>query len=227
MGLLKAVSLISLLPLFVTGQIVKSLGINSGVSISNQEWVYKSINRSLETNTIIGGYVSLYLEFLTTKHFSIRSEIGFCQKGNAQKVLLTTAENPEPSDEEIFKTRFNYFQFSPIFRLRKEFSHFIPSLLLGMRLDYKLSYTSDFDFTPIENNFEKTIYGISAGVGFEYKMNSLGFLSELQYQHDLSKLMDVEPFENNTGREVTNSAISISLGVKYYFSKKEKENQNK
>jgi hypothetical protein len=191
----------------VSGQVFKSIGIKGGASIANQTWHLKSDDKTLDTDNRNGFYGAATLEFLKSKYLSLITDFGYCAKGSTQKILNTTIDMPEGDGTyKTYDTKFNYF----------------PYALLGLRLDYQLSYKSDFNYEPIENDFYKTIWGANFGAGVEYKIKQLGIFLEGQYQYDFTKLMDSPSSATNSGIEVNNKASVICIGLKYYL--KEIEN---
>ncbi len=204
------------------GQVIKCIGIKGGVSVANQTWHFKSIDETLNKENGQGFYGAVSLEFLKSKYFSLTTDFGYCAKGNTEKVLNTTIDMPEGDGTyETFDTKFNYLTFSPMLRMRYETTHFIPYALLGLRMDYQLSYESDFNYQLIEDEFNKTIWGANFGAGLEYKFKQCGIFIEGQYQYDFSNVLDIPASANNTGIEVKNQAFVICAGLKYYFVKKE------
>ncbi|MBK9049300.1 MAG: PorT family protein [Bacteroidetes bacterium] len=205
----------------VNGQVLKNLGIKGGVSIANQTWNLKSENKTLDADARNGFYGAVSLEFLKSKYLTLTTDFGYCAKGSTQKVANTTNDMPEGNGTyKTYDSKFNYFTLSPMLKARYEVSHFIPYALLGLRMDYQLSYKSDFDYEQIDNDFHKTIWGTNFGVGLEYKTKQLGFLLEGQYQYDFTKVIDTPTSSNNTGLKVNNSAFVICIGLKYYLLKK-------
>jgi len=205
---------------FANGQIINSVGIKTGLSVANQTWYYKSINMTLKKDYKLGLYSAMTVDFLKSKYFNITTDIGYCSKGNTEKVPNTSGFIPQGDGTyTTYNTMFNYFSFSPLLKIKYAIAHFIPYVLLGLRWDYQLSYKSDFNYTQIENDFYKSIYGLTCGTGIEYKIKNIGINSEFQYQYDITKLMDTPASPTNTGLEINNKAFIISIGLKYYFHK--------
>lgn len=193
------------------GQLINSVGIKSGLSIANQTWVYQSINLTENYDYQVGFYGGSTVEFFKAKYFSYVVDMGFCQKGNKQEKEITTLNQPEGTGfYETYHTRFNYLTISPVFKARLEISHWLPFIFLGPRLDYQVSYISDFNLKTFGEDFDKTIWGLSTGGGIEYKRNKIGIITEFQYQYDFEKVL-------NTPVSIKNNAFIISMGIKYYF----------
>ena len=207
---------------FVNGQVVKSIGIKGGVSVASQTWHYKSTDLTLKKDNRIGFYSAITLEFFKSKYLSLTTDFSYCEKGSTEKIQNTTVDMPEGDGTyKTYDTKFGYFTLSPMLKGRYETAHFVPYALLGLRLDYQLSYKSDFNYQQIEKDFHKAIFGANFGIGAEYKIKHLGIFLETQYHYDFTKLMDTPSSANNTGIEINNRAFIISIGLKYYLKKKE------
>ena len=206
----------------VSGQVVQSFGIKNGLSITNQTWFFKSINLTLEKDYRQGFYSVATLDFLQSKYFNITTDIGYYQNGSKEKIANTTVNMPEGDGTyKIYNTKFNYFIFSPQLKLKYQTTHWTPYALLGFRLDYQLSYYSDFNLQAIDSNFHKIIMGLTSGAGLEYKIKNIGMNLEFQYYHDFTKLIDTPSSPNNTGLLITNKIFIVSIGLKYYLHKAE------
>lgn len=195
------------------GQALKSIGFKSGVSVANQTWYYKRADETWKRDNRAGFYAAASVEFLDLKYLSLITDIGYSAKGYTEKV-------PGSTGDKTYDTKFNYFTLSPMLKVRYESTHFIPYALLGLRMDYQLSYNSDFNLKPIEKDFHKAVYGANFGAGVEYKIKQWGIFLEGQYQYDFSKVIDIPVSENNIGIGVKNDALIISAGLKYYLAKK-------
>lgn len=202
----------------VNGQVFQSIGIKTGVTIANQTWNLKSLNRTLDTESRNGFYGALTFDFFKSKYLSMTTDLGYYVKGNIQNIPNTTIEKPEGDGTyKSFDTKFDYFVFSPMLKVRYETTRMIPYALLGFRLDNQLSYRSDFNYDQIENDFKKTIWGTNLGAGLEYKTKQLGILFEGQYLIDFSNIIDSPSSSTNSGIEVKNRAIVLCIGMKYYL----------
>lgn len=207
---------------FVNGQVLKSIGIEGGASIANQTWLLKADAKTLKTDNRVSFYGAATLEFLKLKYLSLTTDFGYCAKGHTEKIPNTTVDMPEGDGTyKTYDTKFNYFTFSPMLKARYEITHFIPYALLGLRLNYQLSYKSDFNYEQIERDFNKTVWGANFGAGVEYKIKQLGIFLEGQYQYDFTKVMDTPSSASNSGIEVKNNAFVICIGLKYCLTKKD------
>src|SRR4030095_11003654 len=162
-----------------SAQVLKNIGIKGGVSVANQNWYFKTTDFTLNTNNRNGLYGAVALEFLKSKYLSLSTDFGYCAKGSTTEVPHTTIDMPEGDGKfNTYDSKFDYLTLSPMLKIRYETKHLVPYALLGLRMDYQLSYKSDFDYQEIENDFNKTIWGANFGAGIEYKIKQMGVFLE-------------------------------------------------
>ena len=80
------------------------------------------------------------------------------------------------------------------------------------------SAPDDSDFTPIENEFKRPVWGGVIGAGLDYRIHNLGFFAEGQYHPDFTKFIDIPVAQNNVGLTVTNTAALVNLGIRYFLT---------
>jgi hypothetical protein len=198
---------LSLLFSQVNSQIIKSIGINGGVSIANQDFYESNLDYRL------GLYTSLSLEFLKSKHFNIVTEIAYAAKGSQQEIILTTIDQPEGIGKKTYDTKFSYLEFSPLMKAHYEKDHVALFVLLGPRMDVQIYQKSDFNFKEPADEYNKFIFGLTAGAGLEVKLKQFGIKVESQYHHDFTDVL----YSDKSGLFIRNRAFIISLGLKYYL----------
>ncbi len=203
-------------------QVIRSVGIKSGISLSKQTWTYKIIDKKLKKDNRIGLNLALNFEWFNNDYFTLITDIGYIQKGCKEEIMMTTVDNPESGPLKTFDTRFDYLYFSPQLKFRKEFARIVPYVFVGPRIDYQLSYKSDFDYSVIENNFEKIILGLNYGLGVEYLIKGIGLNVEFHHFYDFTDIMNTDQTQTNTGGKIKNNALTINLGIKYYLKQKDK-----
>src|SRR5687768_16875618 len=131
----------------VNGQALKSIGVKCGMSVANQTWNYEPFDITLKRDYRNGFCGSVMMEFFESNYLSLVTDIGYCAKGNSDKVLNTTTDMPEGNGTyKKYDTKFNYIAISPMLKARFESIYFVPYVLLGLRMDYQLSYKSGFNY---------------------------------------------------------------------------------
>ena len=201
-------------------QIIKSIGIKSGLTFANQDWTYSPINFPQDKHYKTGLYEALTLEFFNHKHFSLVTDLSFNQKGYKETVLERTVDQPEGTGQYItINSTFNFITLCPMLKYRVDIKSFSPYIFAGPRIDYYTSYSSYANFSLTEKDFTKPIFGLTSGVGIEYKKNKIGIMIEGQYLSDFSHFYK-NTVPNGVSLTIDNKAFAVSLGIKYYFGKK-------
>lgn len=210
-----------LLVIQAKSQYVSSIGIKGGMSIANQTWhEIGYFDRTIVKEYRHGLYAAATVDLYKSKYFNLTTDIGYCQKGSKDSIYVPPlGEMPIPGHYEIFITKFNYFLFNPMLKVKYETKHWIPYILLGLRCDYQLSNKTDFLIDDLSRNFQRTIWGVTAGAGIEYKISRIGINTELQYHHDFTQITYSSMFLFNSFYDIKNKAYIVSLGVKYYLHK--------
>lgn len=169
----------------------------------------------------VGFCGGLNIDFFESRYFHLSTDLGYAQKGSQLEVANSSIENPEGDGTFYYlDTRFDYFTFSPMLKVKYPSKHWIPYALLGPRLDLLLSYHSEWTLKAIEDDFKKSMFGITAGAGLEYKLKQLGFHVEYQFQYDFSDVMHTtSTSSNNIGIIIHNQASILNFGMSYYFFK--------
>jgi hypothetical protein len=202
-------------------QAVKSIALKPGLAIAKQCWNFKNGDDDSDSENLLGFTIAANAEFLENKFFSILAEVGYTPKGFNEEVDVSTQELPEGTGEtKTFTTHFNYLYLAPMFKARMEFGKFVPYVFTGPRIDFEVSYSSDFDLSYLEKDFNKIIFGMIYGVGLEYLFGNIGVGIVYQQQLDFSKVYSEEATMDQAGLDIMNNAYIVDLAVKYYFGKK-------
>ncbi len=220
--ILPVLLIIILLPQENEAQILRNVGIKTGISISKQNWTDKSSEVTLDKDYRTGLNFALNLEWFNNEYITLITDIGYVQKGFKEDIMMTSIDNPESGPLKTFKTRFDYLYFSPQLKIRKEFNNIIPYIFFGPGIDYQLSYKSDFDMSAIEKDFEEIIFGLNYGLGITYRINKIGISLEFANLYDLTDIINTQPTQNSSGLKIKNNAFIIDLGINYYLKQKER-----
>ena len=174
---------------FAQGQILKSIGIKSGLSISTQIWNISGLRIKSEYKTGYSGGLSF--DFFQNKYWSLCSDLLYIQKGS-KTIFITPAGN----EWTVVDGKFNFISFSPQFKGKFEMKRFFPYLFIGPRIEYCR-----------DEIFSNIIYGFNYGVGIEFRNNSIGASLDFQHQYDLTSF-------NNDGGDYTifNKCFLINAG---------------
>jgi hypothetical protein len=206
-----------ILALYSYGQVIESIGLKGGISFSNQTYHYRTVDWTFKYDYKPGIYSTLTAELFKGKFLSLSTDLGFIQKGTTRKVEITTPENPQGTGEyTMLKTTIGFISLSPMLKGLYSFKSLTTYALIGPRIDYWVSYEPQFD-SPIFKDFNKLIWGITYGVGVEYKIKKLGILIECLGQPDISAILNQKPLETNSGLKIMGNAYIITTGLRYYL----------
>lgn len=225
---MKAKFLLFSLILFINSmsfsQIIKSIGIKSGLSISNQKWEHSQINNKKIIKLLAGNYNVITIDFIKKQNWDLAADFGFfqsCSKIDANPYLFYNSTIEYQGD---IRQRFGFFTFSPILRLKTQIKSFTPYIQFGPRLDFYTSAFSNDNADYWKNDINKTQYGFHIGEGVAYNFKNFSILAEYQFFFNFNKLMDkptIYPIANFTRDIIKINTHIISLGVKYHFKKEE------
>lgn len=198
-------------------QFFKSIGVKSGVSISTQDYRFKSSDQSLETEFRTGLYVGFQSEMMKKKYFSLLVDLGYIQKGWQEEIEKTSVENPEGTGNyTTYDHRYDILSFSPSVKFRMPLGNFAPYAFAGPRVDYLMGVQDDPALYYPSPRARTTAFGVSYGLALSYELAQLSFQLELQHQPDLTPVLDTG--STKQGIESTNEAFIISFGVSYLLN---------
>lgn len=199
-------------------QFVKNVGVNIGTTVASQAWHYKLSNTTILKDYAQGNYCSVSAEFLKGKLLTIITEVAYTQKGCREGLPEIWLRLPNYfSTYRTYDTRFNYISSSLLLKARVENRNWIPFCFGGPRLDYQLSYASDYDFKAVEQYMNEKIWGLDFGFGLEYKILHGGVSAEFRHHYDFDNLLDIPNSDTYSGLQVRNNAYIFNIGIKYYF----------
>lgn len=201
-------------------QLLKDIGIKTGISFSNQNWTYKVSDRTLKKDYRTSLNLALSLEWFDSEVITLVTDVRYIQKGFQEKKIVREPRDPQHGRYKLFKTRFDYLTFSPQLKVRKEINKVIPYIYIGPRIDYYLTYQSDFDFSRIENDFKKILFGLNYGLGIAYRIKDIGISLEYTHFYDFTDAIHTQTTENTTEIMIKNNAYAIDLGINYYLKQK-------
>ncbi len=203
-------------------QIIKSIGLKSGISLSNQKWEFSFINNETIINQLAGIYNVITIDFIKKQNWDLAADFGFyqsCSKIDANPYLFY--ENTKEFQGN-FKQRFGFLTFSPILRFKTQIKSFTPYIQFGPRFDYYTSLFSNENADSWKNEINKTQYGFHIGEGAAYNFKNFSILAEYQFFFNFNKLFDkptIYPTETFKREIIKTNSHIISLGLKYHFTK--------
>ncbi|WP_417601595.1 outer membrane beta-barrel protein [Owenweeksia hongkongensis] len=217
--LIIAATLFILTTTYSQAQIFNNVGIKSGVSISSQDWDYKTTNTDLGTESRTGIYIGVTTEILKAKYFSLMADLGYIQKGMQFDVSVATENNPEGTDEsKTLDNRYDFISFQPVAKFRLPGKHFEPYLFAGPRTDFYVGFSTNDEFGIELDDVAPVTFGASYGIGLDYTFSDIIITLEAQHQPDFTYLYNQKPSPQHGGLSVQNQAFLVTLGVKYVLN---------
>ena len=207
-------------------QIIKSVGIKGGITISSQNWENSIMDYYYTFNTSPSMYSVITADFIMKEYWDVSADLGFYKSSNQ------TSKNPFNPYTFVFPPdkllSFGFFTFSPYLRLKVPLNSFIPYVFFGPRVDYYNSNLSSNDAKSFNDQITtKPMYGFNVGEGISYKINNVTIFAEYQFLYSFNYLInqpnpdtlvsiysqyyDISRIKTKTTTHV------ITLGLKYYF----------
>lgn len=186
-------------------QFVNAIGITAGATYGNERWKDDNLKTNERKKYRWGGNGSVFVEFFSHETIRWVSELQFNQKGSIDK-----------APEANYYTKMNYICFNNYLKLRYEMVSIIPYILIGPRIEYKLSGGSNSpraagSFTPLH-------VSIAGGPGLELvAYGRFKPFVELLYNPDLTQAY------NRGGLHIKNNAFELRVGLKYTLGKSRKD----
>lgn len=210
-------------------QIIKSIGVKSGITLSNQSWEDTRLSNDYVFNASPGIYEALSLDFMDKKYLQLSADIGLYQSASKSELSPFPSFTNEMMGEFNFK--FGFITVSPVIKLKIPIKLFTPYVLFAPRLDYYYSKFSNKEVNYFNLEVNKLIYGFNIGEGVACNFKNISIFAEYQFFYSFNNIMDKSFFystdygDSNNDRVKTNTHV-ISLGIKYHFTKAEKLSDN-
>jgi hypothetical protein len=187
----------------IEAQIISKYGLKSGLTITSLKW---ENNPYFKFDNKNGFNLGIFAEFLNYSFFNIVAELNYTQKGFVLKTEITSNEHPEGTGEfQIHPSRTDYLNSTILGKIKFSQGDFRPYLIVGPKFDFEI-YNNDKIFI-IQDDFAKFIPGLKVGLGTEFTISKLNFLTELLYDANFIDLYE----ENNL--KITSSSIDIRVGI--------------
>ena len=181
------------------------LGIKGGVNLSN---MYTTDVNS--KNAIIGANIGVFLKLALSDHFSIQPELLYSMKGaqlqyNNSFVVGTSKFTLDYIEVPVLLV------FNVIPNVNIQAGAYVASLAKAKAKNVSDIGAFDFEKTLSKSDFEKTDYGLIAGVGLDFKKTSLS----LRYEYGIKNVGKDRVFAGKTYRfpNASNSTLQLSLAI--------------
>ncbi len=170
----------------ISAQLISSLGIKAGSSISNQEWNYTQDDNS-DYDNMQGLSLRIFADMFKFSFFEMETELGYSSKGFEVNMPVTTVESPMGTGETIsFTNELDYISLSALAKFTHSMEIFSPYLIIGPQFNLLINKNPDTGWDVVFDKFRETNIGISAGGGIELgKLLPSPVFIEYRYERDL------------------------------------------
>lgn len=193
-------------------QVIRSYGAKGGMVLANQRYEITPLDYRVETQPIVRPAMGVFAELFYHPYLSVQTDLMYIGKGSRTSTEsltvnhrdndnVTVNEGPETS------STYHYLSFSPMVRFRIEDLGLTYFALLGPRFERLFGYNTTSEY-PLERR-ETNAFGLTAGIGAEYSMESMEAFAELQFQPDMTAVTEDEPLL------VKNRLFMLTLGVRF------------
>lgn len=182
-------------------QFLNSLGITVGVSAMHEKFYFYNPDEVIKKKYLFGPNASIFAEFFSHDYIRWVSEIQYNQKGSLDK----------QDDSTKYKNRLQYLCWNNYLKLRYEMYRIIPYILIGPRLEYKL--TQRIQSPPVTGQFLKLHVSAAPGAGVEFvSYGNIKFFVEGFYNPDINDGYAMPELH------VKNINWELRVGLKYQFN---------
>ena len=205
-----AILLLALLSLTcaTNAQLVKSYGVKAAYTSASQKFDYSMTTGDLGWKRKAGVDAGVYIEWLTVPVVSVVTQLELRQGGSGLRLNATDA-NGNSLGATNYYGKVNYLSLPVLIKAEIPANVIAPYAVLGPRIDYLLSYSSDQDiYDPFYGHFKKAICGGSFGIGLEIR-RILPVIASLELRYN----MDFADSYNTQYLMVRNSSYDVWLGV--------------
>ena len=191
-----------------------SIGIESGLSISNVQFTEIDISSNDRTGMMIAIPISYKISDLTSISFNSK----FIQKGFNVEAI---------GQSNYSRFRYHYLQFTPNikFRILKGF-HLGLGLYYAFKIgDYFKEGKIDWIDSSEHEIIKKNDFGVTPSIG--YSINNLSL--NIRYHYGLKNILNVKYFDSE-GRELPNVKFlnrAFEIGLSYNFALQRKNDDDK
>ncbi len=169
-----------------TPQLVRFVGIKSGLAITNQDWKYLQFGNGIGSQNRSGLDIGAFVEWLNIPIFSVSTELHYIQKGIKLELPVTTEQFPEGNGTYVtFSPRVDYLSIPILAKARCEFGTSSLYVLVGPRIDVLLTSSGE-EFRPVFDDFASSDFGATLGFGLEaFQIGLFTLGAEFRYSPSL------------------------------------------
>jgi hypothetical protein len=189
-------------------QMFNSVEISNGLSMATQTSTFKDKDRNQRETMRPGFNIMLRMTGRINGMLSFSSDIGYVQKGyhyDVQKTISLTT---------TYDQLIHYITYGLQIKFGRKLGNFTPTVILGPRIDYQVGYEGKQEIDKIARFYNRSIFGMNAGMDFMYAFGKVGITALFLYQFDITKLRSTNNF---TGTDYRNKALLMNIGLVFYL----------
>jgi len=203
-------SLLLFFPILASAQIINSIGVDLGLTRSNQ--TIKSGSTTLSgLNAYDYSSIGINVEYLKKTNYTIVSELSLNTKGTTWEVEKTSPTNPQRSELNAYTNTFFVLSFSTGLKLFYELDPIVPYIIISPRIDFLLNKNTDSNTTVFYEKTNTTVFGGTVNIGSEFKVFGVNLFADGMYDRDFSN------FTKNKNTTITNYQFAFRFGGKFNF----------
>lgn len=165
-------------------QVVQSVGIQTGVSLSNKKFDPEALPQPQYKP---GVYTSITGDFISHERLAFTGQLGYCNKG--YRDLTRSYDYKALFFNGLIKVKFNFNKIVS------------PYAIAGLRCDYKLNYLSKTTYA----------FGLSYGAGLTYKINRIYLSVEIQNQPDIIGISGGNTYSYKNNASILSFGVNYSF----------------
>lgn len=194
-------------------QLFDCVSISAGQSLAAQTISIKDTTKSYRDWVWPGFNTVVSIIGKINKFFAITTDVGYIQKGYRYTIEHKSNFNPQgDSWYTQYEQTLHYITYSHQLKFGQQVGKFIPTLLLGPRVDYLVAYQGKQNIDRNARTYRKSIFGFNVGMDMTFIAGKFGLTALCQYQFDFTTLV---PKYYDTTHEYRNKALLLNLGIVY------------
>ena len=209
-----SIILIFILPLYSLAGSTNQWGIKLGVSISTQNFKYKTSEIDRDFDNYLGLHADAFVNFVDRKTYAFVAQISFSQKGCIETITPTFVDPVNhgyiDGDPIKFRNRTDYLSLSILGKLNLNLNVLNPYIIIGPRIDFLVNTKSETIPKSIFDNLNRNSFGMTLGIGREFSLFiPYKTLIEFQYSPDLTKMYDSQFLS------IEKTSYEIKMGITF------------
>jgi hypothetical protein len=215
---MKRNTLILILSLTISAAYSQTLRLNLGSSVSKLDWLYYDgqISEKYYENPRLGYSLSVGLEYIEHKYFSVSSDVLIYNCGGKNSSEVKTDPFRLLGPEKISAS---YLAIGSSININPINNKFKVQLSIGPRIEYMVfgSKKAPYDWIDNSKGLNKFNYGVTAGLGLYYDIKKYIVGVNAQYLYRVKKLAEVQATYNSAGVEATEKVMVFGFSFCYRF----------